>query len=339
MGYEVVCMRYSFHDAPIRVFGAPQFNKTGTLERLPEEVRCQVPSLEFLGRRCNGARVAFRTDSPTVGVTVEYETLSMDVGMSLYQCQGSYVYFGRGAESRYAGLVVPRRYDVREAGNTFTKGAEMEDVMIYLPRNEIITAVYIDLADDAHIEAPTPYMHGVPVVYYGSSITEGAFACKTSCTYESYISRWLDVDHINLGFSGSAKGELPIADYINTLDMSVLVMDYDYNAPNPEHLAATHEPFFQRIREAHPNLPVIFVSRPVYEAEDTDADKRREIIRRTWQNAVDAGDTKVAFVDGGQFFEGLDPSDCTNDNVHPNDLGMYCMAEAIAPVVEEFLKK
>ena len=333
-------MRFTFHDAPLRVFGAPQFYKNGTLERLPEEVRCQVPSLEFLGRRCNGARVGFRTDSPTVTVTVTYETLDMDVGMSLYQCQGSYVYFGRGAEERYAGLVVPRRYDVKQVSETFPKGAGMEDVMIYLPRNEIISEVTVDLEDGAAVEAPTPYAVSRPVVYYGSSITEGAFACKTSCTYAAYISRWLDVDHINMGFSGSARGELAIADYINTLDMSAFVYDYDYNAPTPEHLEQTHEPFFRRIREAHPDLPVVFVSRPVYRlAPGGDDARRREIIQRTWQNAVDAGDTHVAFVDGGRFFDGLQPSDCTNDNVHPNDLGVYCMAEAIAPVVEEFLKK
>ena len=330
-------MRYSFRDKPLRVFGAPLFDKTGTLERLPEEVRRQVPSLEFLGRRCNGARVAFCTDSPSVTVTVVYETLNMDVGMSLYQCQGSYVYIGDRKSPRYAGLVVPRRYDVREVSETFRKSDAMEEVMIWLPRNEVIADVFIDLEDGARIEAAKDYTYPVPVVYYGSSITEGAFACKTSCTYAGYITRWLDVDHINLGFSGSARGELPIADYIGTLNMSVFVYDYDYNAPNVEHLAATHEPFFRRIREAHPDLPVVMVSRPVYQP-DSGADRRREVIRRTWQNAVDAGDTKVAFVDGGAFFEGLDPSDCTNDNVHPNDLGVYCMAEAIAPVVEEFLK-
>lgn len=333
-------MRYSYRDKPIRVFGAPHFDKTGTLERLPEELRQQLPMTEKLGRRCNGARVAFRTDSPTVRVTVVYETLNVDVGMSLYQCQGSYVYIGDRKNPRYAGLVVPRQYDVREVSQVFQKSTDMEEVMIWLPRNEVIAQVFIDVEEGAGIEAPAPYSYPVPVVYYGSSITEGAFAGKTACTYAGYITRWLDVDHINLGFSGSAKGELPIADYINTLDMSVFVLDYDYNAPTVEHLAATHEPFFRRIRQAHPDLPVVMVSRPVYGPVGDGDRRRREVIHRTWQNAVDAGDTQVAFVDGCHFFDELAcPSDCTNDNVHPNDLGMYHMAKAIAPAVERFLKK
>ena len=332
-------VRYSFHDKPIQVFGAPLFNKTGTLERLPEELRQQLPMEEKLGRRCNGARVAFRTNSPRVTVTVVYETLDMDVGMSLYQCQGSYVYIGDRRNPRYAGLVVPRQYDVREVSQVFQKSTDMEEVMIWLPRNEVIAQVFIDVEDGARLEAPAPYTYPVPVVYYGSSITEGAFAGKTACTYEGYITRWLDVDHINLGFSASAKGELPMADYINTLEKSVFVYDYDYNAPTPEHLEQTHEPFFRRIREKSPDLPVIFVTRPAY-SRPMGVDRRWEIIRQTWQNAVDAGDTKVAFVDGYHFFDELAcPSDCTNDNCHPNDLGMYHMAKTIAPIIENFLKK
>ena len=37
--------------------------------------------------------------------------------------------------------------------------------------------------------------------------------------------------------------------YINTIDMSIFIMDYDYNAENTEYLRKTHEPFFKRIRE------------------------------------------------------------------------------------------
>lgn len=158
----------------------PGFSQTGRLERLPEEVRRQLPSLAYLGRRCPGARVALRTDSPTVGVSVRYEGLSVDCGMSLYQCQASYVYIGPRRTARYAGLVFPESYDAVQASGSFSKSGTMEDVMIYLPRNEVLAEVIIQVEDGARVEAPTPYAHPVPVLYYGSSITEGAFACKTS---------------------------------------------------------------------------------------------------------------------------------------------------------------
>ena len=42
---------------------------------------------------------------------------------------------------------------------------------------------------------------------YGSSITQGGCASRPGMAYQNIISRHFDCDHINLGFSGSAKGE------------------------------------------------------------------------------------------------------------------------------------
>ena len=114
--------------------------------------------------------------------------------------------------------------------------------------NEELEDVLIELEDDAKLETPTPYTLERPMVFYGSSITEGGCATRPANAYTALLSRWLDADYINLGFSGSAKGEMEIANYIAGLDMSVFILDYDHNAPTIEHLAETHEPFFKMIR-------------------------------------------------------------------------------------------
>lgn len=41
----------------------------------------------------------------------------------------------------------------------------------------------------------------------------------------------------------------------------MLVCDYDYNALTPAYLKATHEKMFRRIRAAHPQLPIVLLSR------------------------------------------------------------------------------
>ena len=127
-----------------------------------------------------------------------------------------------------------------------------------------------------------------------------------------------------------------MADYINTLDMSVLVYDYDHNAPNPEYLRRTHQPFFQRIRAKHPELPILMMTRPaaVYEGEILE---RREIVRTTYEAALAAGDKHVWFIDGETFYGPSDRHLCSFDEVHPNDLGFYRMATVIRPVLEEIL--
>lgn len=327
---------YSYCQSPMELHGVPFFDKTGRLERLPDWLRQQLPNLDFLGRRCPGARVCFRTDSRHVKVKVVYETLSPDIGMSLYSCQSAYIYIGERTKARYAGLVFPKEgYNSRFTERIFEKSGEVEDVTIWLPRNEILAEVTIGLDDDAQPLPPTPYRHPVPILYYGSSITEGGCSSKISTSYNALISRWLDVDFYNFGFSGSAKGELSMADYINTIDKSILVMDYDHNAPTVEHLAATHEPFFKRIREASPDLPVVVVTMPDF--KNGEEPRRREVIRATYEHALAAGDRNVYFVDGGEFFPPELLGACSNDNTHPNDLGFYFMAKKIAPVIEQIL--
>ena len=61
------------------------------------------------------------------------------------------------------------------------------------------------------------------------------------------ISRRLDCDYINLGFSGYARWERILAEYIGGLAMKAFVYDYDHNAPTLEHLEKTHQPMFEVI--------------------------------------------------------------------------------------------
>ena len=155
--------------------------------------------------------------------------------------------------------------------------------------------------------------------------------------YNSIISQDLDVDFYNFGFSGSARGEMAIADCIADIPMSVFVYDYDHNAPTVEHLKKTHEPFFRRIREKNPDLPVVMVTKPVFFHWDS-VDACAEVIHATYQNAVDAGDKNVYFVDGREFFGDKAPM-CSCDDCHPNDLGFYMMAEKIEPIIRKILEK
>lgn len=329
---------FTYKDYPIRVFGIPHFERRRALTRLPDEVIERVPSLEFLGRRPMGVRLGFRTDSERFTLKIEFETLSPDIGMSIYACQSAYVFSGDRRTSRFLGICNPKNYEDRVFENTFIKETAMEDITIFLPRNEIIKNVWIYIEDGAKIEEPTPYKHSKPMVFYGSSITEGGIACNVCNGYNAMISRHLDADYYNLGFSGSAKGELAMADFINTIDMSLFVYDYDHNAPTVEHLKSTHEPFFKRIREAHPTLPVVMMTRPCANYGEDEC-KRREVVRATYENAVKSGDKNVYFIDGELFFKN-DPDRelCFIDTIHPNDLGFYKMTQVIEPVIKKILE-
>ena len=142
---------------------------------------------------------------------------------------------------------------------------------------------------------------------------------------------------MNLGFSGSGKAEQTIADYIADLPMGVFVYDYDHNAPDLAHLEATHERMFHTIREKNPQLPILILSRPKYVLTDVEQ-QRLAVIRRTYENAVAAGDTHVYFLEGSALMA-MAENDGTVDGTHPNDLGFASMAKALEPVLAAILDK
>jgi hypothetical protein len=70
--------------------------------------------------------------------------------------------------------------------------------------------------------------------------------------------------------------------------------------------------------------------------ENTDA--RKAIIRRTWENAVAAGDKNVYFLDGQTIYQDVGLDYCTVDGTHPNDLGFWCMANAIGAEIQKIME-
>lgn len=323
-------------EAPIKVFGIPFFYEKKNFTRLPDRL-CNILAGSGCGRRCPGARIGFRTNAKTFTVKTKLKTLSVDVGMSIYACQSIAVMIGDRSDPVFAGLASPPDYNTKVFEHTFEKSSEMEEVTLWLLRNEEIEDIELTFPDDALIEEPTPYKYG-PALFYGSSVTEGGCCSSITNNYPALLSRWLDMDIYNFGFSGSAKGEPEIADYINTIDFSLFVLDYDHNAPDDEHLQRTHEPFFRKIREKHPDMPIIILARPNF-GNWEDSEAHRNIIKQTYENAVAAGDKNVYYIDPKEFYGDEDSRLCTVDRIHPNDLGFYRMAKAIYPVMKNILTK
>ena len=141
------------------------------------------------------------------------------------------------------------------------------------------------------------------------------------------------MDYINLGFSGNAKAEDEIAAYIKELPMSLFVYDYDHNAPSLEYLQATHEKMFRIIRDRNPNLPIVMMSKPQFYLNPAD-EKRRQVVERTYQNAIHAGDKNVYFIPGQDLMTYCG-NDGTVDAVHPTDYGFFSMAKVLGDLIEK----
>ena len=331
-----------FHDvlaAPFRVYGLMRDEVEGCFVRLPiATANATNEGVAELVYHLAGGRVRFATDSPYVAINASMHHIGKMPHFALSGSAGFDLYYEEDDAPRYGGTFMPP-FTI-ETGYTslieLPQPRTMREVTIHFPLYSGVKSLQIGLAAGSTVQAPRPYTTEKPVVYYGSSITQGGCASRPGNAYQNIMSRRLDVDHINLGFSGSARGEDVMADYIAGLDMSVFVLDYDHNAPSAAHLAATHERMFLRVREQHPGLPVIMVSRPKVHLNEEERE-RLAIIRTTYERALARGDKAVAFIDGSQLLTRFGGEDGTVDNAHPTDLGFMCMAEGIGEELKKWL--
>ena len=328
---------YSMIDRPRKSYGLA-VAEPGKIRRLPDDVFDKVnDGVTGLSWHTAGGRLRFRTDAEKIGIKY---TLSGEPSMGHMAFSGSSgvdCYFEEADGAVYSGCAHPESGRREAAGEfwrrNYPKNSGVVDVTLNLPLYNGIESLTLTFPDDAKIEPPTPYEIEKPIVFYGSSITQGGCASKPSNAYTSIIAEKLCADHINLGFSGSARGEETICRYIAGLCMSCFVMDYDHNAPDPEHLRRTHLPFYKMIREAQPELPIIFVGRPDYDTWVDDAEKRAEVILDTFSYAGNIGDRNVYYVPGRDLFEREMRGHCTVDGCHPTDLGFWRMAQVIGEAV------
>ena len=325
---------YGIDEAPFSIHGV--WRDGDRYYRLPREVA--VNTSKNVTQKCDqtaGGRVRFATDSPYVAIKVTVHNVeqiammpvSATIGLDLY-ADGVFIGSFRPSFDQVAG-----NYEsIVEIGDR-----KMREITVHFPLYGGVRDLYIGIDGDATLAAAKPYNYSRPVLFYGSSITNGGCCSRPGMTYEAQLSRMLDVDHRNLGFGGSARAEESIAEYVAAQDMSAFVYDYDHNAPSVEYLAETHARMFRTVREKNPTLPIIMISRPQildhsYRAE------RFAVIKKTYDDAVLAGDENVYLIDGSSLFDGAG-NDYTVDGIHPTDLGFWMMARGIAPVLRAALEK
>ena len=330
--------------APFRIYGVAPGAEGEQMRRLPPQV-AEATSREVarLSLCTAGGRVRFATDSPYIAVFCRYgvEMAAMDHfaatgshGIDLYrdeECGGSF-------RSAFAGAYRPG-LPIRPTFSGIVNVGEggLRSYTLNLPLYAPVCELWIGIREGSRLEEGIAYPNERPIVYYGSSITQGGCASRPGMSYQAQISALRNLDYLNLGFSGSARGEEAIVSYMAGLDPLVFVSDYDHNAPTAEHLAATCEALYRAVRAKHPDLPYLFVSAPLPFAPGGRMAQGREVILALCRRALAEGDRRVAFVDGAEIFEGVCKDGCTVDGTHPTDFGFFRMAQKIGAAIDALL--
>ncbi len=332
---------------PFRLYGVFYDRDNKRYTRMPEHTAEKISDdIRVLVRCTAGGRIRFKTNSPFIGIKAvmknypptSHMTRVGQCGFDLYGKDetGKEVFkhaylppadVTEGYSSLYQ--IASKYYD----GMSVYTG-KMIEYTLNFPNYDGVEELYIALDKDSALEAASDYADIKPIVYYGSSITQGACASRPGNCYEHLITRMLNIDHINMGFSGNAKGEPEMADYLAGLDMGAFVCDYDHNAQNAQQLTNTLPYLYGKIRSAHPYIPFIFVSAPDIRLFPEVWTERRQAVYEAYLSAVKNNDKNVCFVDGKSLYEGEFSDSCTVDGCHPNDIGFYRMALKIGAQIK-----
>lgn len=328
---------YSVLEKPFSVYGVIYEN--GKFRRMPEAIAKRVnDGVNCLHSNTSGGRVRFKTDSLYIAISAKMCNVGKMDHFALTGSCGFDMYVKEDGKDKFNNTFRPP-FDIRDGYESIFefKTRKMREITINLPLYSDVCSLYIGLEETAKIEEPTPYRNKKPIVYYGHSITQGGCASRPGNSYPSIISRELNMDFINLGFSGSARGEREMAEYIASLDMELFVYDYDHNAPSWEHLQNTHEAMFEIIRNANPTLPIIMMTSVSMARFHDNQPKRRQIVYQTYKNALDNGDENVYFWDGGKEFAPYAEFG-TVEGCHPNDHGFVGIATSLGALIKKILK-
>ena len=294
----------------------------------------------MLSKHTAGGRVRFVTDSPYVAIKAVQPPYDIMPHMPATGSSGFDLYIGECGDCEYFRSFVPpvnaeNGYEaIVDFPTKMTADGKKRTFTVNFPLYHGVWELYIGLKEGSVLEKAPEYSISTPFVYYGSSITQGGCASRPGTCYQGWLSRWFDADYINLGFSGSAKGEEIMADYVAGLEMSAFIFDYDYNSETYDTLLATHERMLRRVRAAHPDIPKIAASRPRVELCEEEI-ARRDLIRANVEKLRAEGDRLVSFVPGNELMA-LCGIEGTVDCCHPTDLGFYSMALRFAEELEKF---
>jgi lysophospholipase L1-like esterase len=331
----------SFPDSSFEVNGLAWYHEnTPDLYRLPKRLKDIVRTPVWnLAQSTSGGAIRFNSNCTTLAIRYENLHMSGMTNMHVFGQSGVDLY----TDNIYIGTAIHGKEI--EVEHVYFKNAspEFREHVIYLPLYNGLKIKAIGINSNAIIKKPSPFAIPKPVVFYGTSITQGGCASRPGMSYEAILCRKLNLEHINLGFSGNGKGEKEVADAVAEIDASCFVLDFMANNKDRDTLEEVYEPFVRTIRAKHPTVPIILVTR-IYAARESSMlgghefiEAKRDVIRKTYKKLISEGDQNLSLVEGYSLL-GPHEADGLVDGSHPNDLGFQLMADRLAPIIAKTLK-
>lgn len=315
-------------------------------DRLPAKAEKAVrPPVWNLSQNSAGLSVEFVTDSEEIYArwTLRNQTLSLGNMVSTSH-SGVDLYVKEGTKWRWAGAGRPSKVASNEAKLVSNMSRQERRFRLYLPLYNGIESLEIGVKDEAKfVKGEENNGAKKPIVFYGTSIVQGASASRAGLDYPSILGRRLDYPTINLGFSGNCKMEKEMIELLTELNPSVYFIDCLPNIGSGEEVEAKTPDLVKTLRQKHPNTPIILVENILYPDIFIDQKKRQIVEGKNKSflkvyNDLQKSGVKNLYYIPAQNLIGTD-GEATIDGTHPTDVGFERMANAFEPILRKVLRK
>lgn len=293
--------------------------------RLPAVAQADVPvAVAEQSRFGAGARLRFRSNSCALSVFAEAFSPAKPQGIDCL-IDGLY----------WRTLQVPRGESL---DLIVFQGLERQwrSVELYFPAEQEIKLTALGLDDDAELIPCEDYSDELPLVFYGSSVVQGAGADLSSMSYPAIISRRLDCDIHNWGFYGAGKAEAEVLAQVIRRPAKAFILDLGKSYGRQS--MAVYRAMLEQIREAHPRTPIVVVT-PIFSAREHYDQRfllRSQSIRQVMMDATKTID-HIYVVNGMKLLGAEDWAGLSTDGLHPNELGFNLIAERLSVQLEQIL--
>lgn len=314
----------------------------GFYDRLPARAQGEVPAAVWnLSKQSAGMYVEFETDAHAIHARWQLTVSRLAMPhMAATGTSGVDLYVQQ-PDGTWRWLATPQPDTLPTLTKELISGLPPGNrrYRLYLPLYNGVASLEIGVPQGASF-TPVPPSKDKPIVFYGTSITQGAVASRPGMAYTNILGRRLDMPVVNLGFSGAGKMEPALARLLAEIDAAVYVLDA---FPNMDAglITSNFYNFVKILRAARPDTPIIVVEDREYANTDyqparrSHHDSTRQVIRWVYQRLVTEGVENLYFVSRENLFG--DDFEATVDGSHPTDLGMVRYSDILEPVIREAL--
>jgi hypothetical protein len=327
----------------LTILGRP-FPTQTTYRRFPDSLQSLLRKPVWqLSNNSTGIAIYFESNSTQIsakwktGASVQFPHVAATLvkGVDLYAMDNNQWY--------YVGIGKPNNSVYQEASIIKGLDGSVKQFLMYLPDYENVDSVLLGIDSNAMIQNVTNavFADKKPIVFYGTSIVQGASAMRSGMAYPAIIERGLQTETINLGFSGNGQLDSMLAVIMSNIDAACYVIDCGPNL-SPELAAARTLPFLKLLRQNKPSTPILLVAQIQYPTARfiSSLDQKIKLINQHFNNAYttlkNEGDKNIYYLPPkgliGEDGEG------TVDGVHLTDLGFYRIANAIKKKLQTILK-